>query len=64
MLLIYVLWCSGRVQAQHEERQAVGYPELEGDITWDARNVVMYPVLACAAGAMGGMLGIGGGGSP
>lgn len=50
-----------RVTAKHEQCQMVGYPQVEGDIVWNSRNAVMYPVLAMAAGAMGGMLGIGGG---
>eukprot|EP00658_Telonema_sp_P-2_P027662 TRINITY_DN21329_c0_g1_i3.p1 TRINITY_DN21329_c0_g1~~TRINITY_DN21329_c0_g1_i3.p1 ORF type:complete len:464 (-),score=127.55 TRINITY_DN21329_c0_g1_i3:180-1571(-) len=50
-----------RVAAQNDLRVQIGYPPIEGDIVWNSRNVIMYPVLAMAAGAMGGMLGIGGG---
>ena len=50
-----------RLVERHNQCELVNYPTIEGDIIWNQRNCVMYPVLACAAGAMGGMLGIGGG---
>jgi len=53
-------FASGLVE-RHNQCELVNYPTIEGDIVWNQRNCVMYPVLACAAGAMGGMLGIGGG---
>jgi hypothetical protein len=53
-------FASGLVE-RHQQCELVNYPAVEGDIIWDQRNCIMYPVLACAAGAMGGMLGIGGG---
>ena len=53
--------CAHRLVERHNQCELVNYPTIEGDIVWNQRNCVMYPVLACAAGAMGGMLGIGGG---
>lgn len=38
-----------------------GYPFVEGDIQWDERATLVYPLVCCLAGFTAGMFGIGGG---
>ena len=42
-------------------KERCGYPYVEGDIKWDARATVVYPILCTAAGFFAGMFGVGGG---
>ena len=35
---------------RHEIKERVGYPYVEGDIKWDSRATVVYPVICTAAG--------------
>ena len=44
-----------------EKKEAVGYQYVEGDIQWDGRATVVYPVVCCLAGFFAGMFGVGGG---
>ena len=44
-----------------EIKQRVGYHYVEGDIQWNARATLVYPLLCCFAGFFAGMFGIGGG---
>ena len=46
---------------RHEIKERVGYPYVEGDIKWDSRATVVYPVVCTAAGFFAGMFGVGGG---
>uniref|UniRef100_A0A7S2WB47 Sulfite exporter TauE/SafE n=1 Tax=Rhizochromulina marina TaxID=1034831 RepID=A0A7S2WB47_9STRA len=39
----------------------VGYRFLEGDVDWNERTTLIYPVLCTAAGFLAGMFGVGGG---
>ena len=50
-----------RLARRHAEKLAAGYQFEVGDIKWGGRNVWLYPLLSAGAGAMGGLLGIGGG---
>jgi uncharacterized membrane protein YfcA len=44
-----------------EVKKRVGYQYVEGDIKWDHRATLVYPVICCLAGFFAGMFGIGGG---
>jgi uncharacterized membrane protein YfcA len=44
---------------RHTAREARGYHYCEGDVIWDADNVVKLPVGCVLAGVMAGMLGVG-----
>ena len=43
------------------QKEKVGYPYVDGDIKWDERATVVYPVVCTAAGLFAGMFGVGGG---
>jgi len=43
------------------QKQALGYKYEEGDVVWDERATVVYPLICIAAGLCAGMFGIGGG---
>ena len=47
--------------ARHEVKQLVNFNFVHGDIRWDARSSVVYPLFFCAAGVFAGLFGIGGG---
>ena len=46
---------------RHEMKERVGYPYVDGDIKWDERATVAYPLVCTAAGLFAGMFGVGGG---
>ena len=46
---------------RHEMKQIVDFDFVHGDIHWDSRSKIIYPLLFCSAGLFAGMFGIGGG---
>lgn len=40
---------------RHETKLRCGYEFIEGDIKWDSRSTIVYPVICCAAGFFAGM---------
>jgi len=42
-------------------KERVNYPYAEGDIKWDGRATIVYPVVCALAGFFAGMFGVGGG---
>lgn len=46
---------------RHDHKVACGYEFVPGDVRWNARSTVVYPLLCCVAGFCSGMFGIGGG---
>jgi uncharacterized membrane protein YfcA len=46
---------------RHEIKQLVCFDYVHGDIQWDERNAILYPLVFCAAGLFAGIFGIGGG---
>jgi uncharacterized membrane protein YfcA len=46
---------------KHHHKVAVGYEFIDGDIKWDERATIVYPVICAAAGFFAGMFGVGGG---
>ena len=46
---------------KYEAKTRCGYRYQEGDIQWDGRAMILFPVVCCGAGFFAGMFGIGGG---
>mmetsp|Transcript_12493 Transcript_12493/g.17855 ORF Transcript_12493/g.17855 Transcript_12493/m.17855 type:complete len:624 (-) Transcript_12493:179-2050(-) len=46
---------------RHALKAKLNYPYVEGDIQWDARATIVYPIVCCLAGFFAGMFGVGGG---
>lgn len=46
---------------RHEIKELVNFDFVHGDIRWDARSSVIYPLFFCSAGLCAGLFGIGGG---
>jgi uncharacterized membrane protein YfcA len=46
---------------QYRRRKAVSMAYVEGDIVWNVRGIVLYPLASLTAGLASGLLGIGGG---
>jgi len=46
---------------RHEIKEIVNFDFVHGDIRWDARGSIIYPLFFCAAGIFAGLFGIGGG---
>jgi hypothetical protein len=44
---------------RHAIKEAVGFDYVRGDIKWDVRTIVIYPVACLLAGVVAGMFGIG-----
>jgi uncharacterized membrane protein YfcA len=61
--LISFAWAAQTyVVARHEVKELVRFDYVHGDIVWDARSAVIYPLIFVTAGLFAGTLGIGGGG--
>jgi hypothetical protein len=66
--LLILLWIAAVVafvrrhlMRRHEAKVARGYAFVDGDVAWDSRSTVTYPLLCGVAGFCSGMFGIGGG---
>jgi uncharacterized membrane protein YfcA len=46
---------------RHEIKQIVDFDFVHGDIHWDSRSKMVYPLLFASAGLCAGMFGVGGG---
>lgn len=46
---------------RHQMKELVRFDFVHGDIRWDSRGAVIYPLLFCATGLFAGIFGIGGG---
>lgn len=51
------------VVARHEIKELVRFDYVHGDIIWNAKSAVLYPLIFITAGFFAGTLGIGGGGT-
>ena len=60
-ILLISLFARAYLVKRFERKQRVGYSCVEGDIEWNARSTLVYPVICCLAGFFAGMFGIGGG---
>lgn len=60
--LIAMTLVAGRLlMSDHVRKQERGYVFIEGEVKWDNRSVVVYPLWCILAGVFAGMIGIGGG---
>jgi hypothetical protein len=63
LMLVWILAVSAYVREslvkKWEAKRRVGFKYLEGDIQWDPRSTIVYPVICCAAGFFAGMFGVG-----
>jgi uncharacterized membrane protein YfcA len=46
---------------RHQLKLKMSYEFVEGDVLWDDRATLLYPVLCTAAGVLAGLFGVGGG---
>ena len=44
-----------------EVKEEIGYPWQEGDVRWNSRRAIVYPLVCSTAGLFAGMFGVGGG---
>ena len=60
-ILIVMIYARRYLEKRHRMKERCGYPYVEGDIKWDSRATIVYPIICSAAGFSAGMFGIGGG---
>ena len=60
-ILLVSIFVRDYLVRRHEIKERVGYPYVDGDIKWDSRATIVYPVLCTVAGFFAGMFGVGGG---
>ncbi|ETO26586.1 hypothetical protein RFI_10551, partial [Reticulomyxa filosa] len=58
VVMAMITWKS--IRKYSEKKQLTWQPDV-GDIDWNFRKAILYPSAAMGAGALGGLLGIGGG---
>ena len=63
MLWIFIVAFFARMYLMKRTKikEEINYPYIEGDIVWDGRATIVYPVICALAGLCAGMFGIGGG---
>jgi hypothetical protein len=66
--LLILLWIAAVVafvrrhlMRQHEAKVKSGHTFVDGDVVWDSRTTIAYPLLCSTAGFVSGLFGIGGG---
>jgi len=60
-ILVVMTFARSYLDKRHRMKERCGYPYVEGDIKWDSRATIVYPIICSAAGFCAGMFGIGGG---
>jgi uncharacterized membrane protein YfcA len=60
-ILLVMFLARSHLVERFERKQRVGYKYVDGDIQWDSRATIVYPVMCCFAGFFAGMFGVGGG---
>lgn len=60
-ILLVMSFARSYLDKRHKIKERCGYPYVEGDIKWDSRATIVYPIICSAAGFCAGMFGIGGG---
>lgn len=65
LLLFWIMFVSfigrRRLIKETARKEEAGYAYLSGDIKWDSRSTIIYPLISTLAGFCAGMFGIGGG---
>jgi len=60
-VLVFFFGYRNYLMKRQKEKLEVGYRFLEGDVVWDERSTIIYPLLCVFAGFFAGMFGVGGG---
>jgi uncharacterized membrane protein YfcA len=64
-ILAFILAVAAHVRTyllqRYHLKQRLQYPYVEGDIEWNERNSIVYPLVCTLAGFFAGMFGVGGG---
>ena len=60
-ILLVSVFARSYLVRRYEIKERCGYPYVEGDIKWDGRATIVYPIVCTAAGFFAGMFGVGGG---
>mmetsp|Transcript_21543 Transcript_21543/g.33793 ORF Transcript_21543/g.33793 Transcript_21543/m.33793 type:complete len:300 (+) Transcript_21543:3-902(+) len=60
-ILIVSIFARSYLVRRCDIKERCNYPYVEGDIKWDARATIVYPLVCTAAGFFAGMFGVGGG---
>ena len=55
------VWVGSQLRASHTRKVALGYVFAEGDVRWNKKNSIFFPLFVFLAGVAAGLLGIGGG---
>ena len=55
------LWIRSKLIQKWKFKQCIKYCTVEGDIEWNERNTIIYPLLCSFAGLFAGLFGVGGG---
>jgi len=58
-IVMISLYVRSYLVQRYETKKRVGYEYVEGDIKWDGRATIVYPVVCCLAGFFAGMFGVG-----
>lgn len=61
VIFLVSAWARVYLVGRYEVKERCGYEYVEGDIRWDSRATIVYPVVCTAAGFFAGMFGVGGG---
>jgi len=63
IIWILLISCMARkyLLNRHKAKEECSYKYVDGDIQWDGRATIVYPVICCFAGFFAGMFGVGGG---
>ena len=60
-ILLVSFFARSYLVRRYEIKERCNYPYVEGDIKWDGRATIVYPIVCTAAGFFAGMFGVGGG---
>jgi uncharacterized membrane protein YfcA len=60
-VLVFFFGYRSYLMKRQKEKLACGFEFLKGDVQWDERSTILYPLLCVFAGFFAGMFGVGGG---
>jgi Sulfite exporter TauE/SafE len=60
-IVVVTLFVRQYLLRKFEQKRRCQYPYVDGDIQWNAKATIAYPVVCCMAGLFAGMFGVGGG---
>ena len=56
-IVIISIYCRNYLVKRNLLKLRIGYKTVEGDIEWDGRATIVYPIICCLAGFFAGMFG-------